>query len=303
MPNIFKTSFLEQLTKKYGKPKKLPGSLSLFEIGDGLARIYIRYSKVHGRNQAFYGLRQEDLKQLEGFNSIICFLWNTQTDPVFIPFSEFEEIFNSLTPASDGQFKAQIYQDEGTELYIANAGRFNIEGFYGWHNLDNLIDKNKIAVLPDFSHSQIQTLIGSIGVIKGYDIWVPQNDRNKLDWRLAEKFLCKSELPSRYEKIDNVVREVDVVWLQRGSSELRAMFEVEHSTPIYSGLLRFNDLHLIEPHLKPKFSIVSNDIRRSLFLRQINRPTFRMSGLSEVCNFLEYKDVYSWFNRTRGVAQ
>ncbi len=302
MPNLYKTSFLEQLTTRYGKPKKLPGSLSLFEIGDGLARIYIRYSKIHGRNQAFYGLRQEDLKQLEGFNSVICFLWNTQTDPVFIPFSEFEDIFNSLTPTSDGQFKAQIYQDEGTELYIANAGRFNIEGFYGWHNLDNLIDKNKIAVLPDFSHSQIQTLIGSIGIFKGYDIWIPQNDRNKLDWSLAEKFHCKSALPSRYEKIDDVVREVDVVWLQRGSSELRAMFEVEHSTPIYSGLLRFNDLHLIEPHLKPKFSIVSNDIRRSLFLRQINRPTFRMSGLSEVCNFLEYKDVYSWFNRAKGVA-
>jgi hypothetical protein len=49
MPNPVKTSFLEQLKSKYGKLKKLPGSLSLFEIGDGLARIYVRYSKVHGR--------------------------------------------------------------------------------------------------------------------------------------------------------------------------------------------------------------------------------------------------------------
>jgi len=197
----------------------------------------------------------------------------------------------------------QIYQDEGIELYIANAGRFNVEGFYGWHNLDSLIDKNKLSILPDFNHSQIQTIIGSIGIIKGYDIWIPQNDRNRLDWDLAEKFICRSELPSRYEKVDDVIREVDVVWLQRGASELRAMFEVEHSTPIYTGLLRFNDLHLIEPHLKLKFSIVSNDIRRSLFLRQINRPTFKMSGLCDICNFLEYKDVYSWFNRTRGVVK
>lgn len=300
MANPFKTTFLGQLTNRYGKPKQLPGSLSLFEIGDGLARIYIRYSKVHGRNQTFYGLRQEDLRQLEGFNSVICFLWNTQTEPVFIPFLDFEDVFNNLTPASDGQFKAQIYQDDGTtELYLANAGRFNIEGFYGWPNLDNLIDKSRINVLPDFSHSQIQTFIGSIGIIKGYDIWVPPIDRSKLDWNLTERFTYRTELPSRYEKIDDVVREVDVVWLQRGSSELKALFEVEHSTPIYSGLLRFNDLHLTEPHLKPKFSIVSNDVRRSLFLRQINRPTFRMSGLSDVCNFLEYKDVYSWFNRTR----
>jgi hypothetical protein len=302
MPNPFKKAFLGQLTNKYGKPKKLPGSLSLYEIGNGVARIYIRYSKVHSRNQSFYGLRKEDLKQLEGFNSVICFLWNTQTEPAFIPYTDFEEIFNSLTPASDGQYKAQIYHDDENELYIANAGRFNIEGFIGWRNLDDLIDKNKLVDLPEFSHSQIQTFIGSIGSLKGYDLWIPSNDRNKLDWDLADKFLCRNELPPRYEKIYDVIKGIDVVWLQRGSSELKAMFEVEHSTSIYSGLLRFNDLYLAEPNLKPKFSIVSNDIRRSLFLSQINRPTFRMSGLSDICNFLEYKDVYSWFKRMRGHA-
>ncbi len=302
MPNPFKTAFLEHLTNKYGKLKKLPGSLSLYEIGNGVARIYIRYSKVHSRNQSFYGLRKDDLKQLEGFNSVICFLWNTQTEPAFIPYPDFEEIFNSLTPASDGQYKAQIYHDGENELYIANAGRFNIEGFIGWHNLDDLIDKNKLEDLPQFSHSQIQTFIGSIGSLKGYDLWIPSNDRNKLDWDLADKFPCRTELPTRYEKIYDVIKEIDVVWLQRGSSELKAMFEVEHSTPIYSGLLRFNDLYLAEPNLRPKFSIVSNDVRRSLFLSQINRPTFRMSGLSDICNFLEYKDVYSWFKRMRGHA-
>jgi len=73
MPNPIKTSCLEKLAKKYGKPKQLSGSLSLFDISNGTARVYIRYSKIHGRNQAFYGLRQSDLKQLEGYNSVICF--------------------------------------------------------------------------------------------------------------------------------------------------------------------------------------------------------------------------------------
>lgn len=301
MANLTKTGFLDQLNSRYGKPKQLPGSLSLFEIGDGLARIYIRYSKIHPRNRTFFGLRQDDLKQLEGFNSVICFLWDTQAEPIFIPFSDFEDIFNTLTPASDGQFKAQIYPNDETELYIANAGRFNVEGFYGWNNLDGLIDKNKIVVLPDFNHSQIQTLIGSIGTLKGYDVWIPSLDRNRLDWNIAEKFECRSDLPSRYGKVDNIIREIDVIWMQRGSSELRAMFEVEYSTPIYSGLLRFNDLHLVEPNLKLKFSVISNDLRRALFLRQINRPTFKVSGLSEICNFMEYKDVFNWFNRTKGV--
>jgi hypothetical protein len=302
MANPFKVNFLEQLKSKFGKLKRLPGSQSLFEIGDGLARIYIRYSRVHRRNQTFYGLRQDDLKQLEGFNSVICFLWDTQAEPVFIPFIDFEEVFNSLTPASDGQHKVQIYPNDETELYIANAGRFSIEGFYGWHNLYNLIDKNKIEILPDLSHSQVQTLIGSIGIIKGYDIWVPLNDRTKLDWTLSEKYVFRSELPTRYEKVDDIIREVDVVWIQKGSIELKAIFEVEHSTPIYSGLLRFNDLHLSEPNLR-RFSIVSNDTRRSLFLRQISRPTFKVSGLSEICNFMEYRDVFSWFNRTKGTQR
>jgi hypothetical protein len=299
MPNQIKISFLEAIEKRYGKLKKLPNSLSLFEIGDGVCRIYIRYSKVHSRNQSFYGIRKEDLKQLDGFNSVICFIWDTQKDPLFIPYSEFEEIFSVLEPASDGQIKAQIYQEkDGMELYIANAGRFNVEGFVGWNNLDLLIDKNKIISFPDFSHSQIQTLIGSIGVHRGYDIWIPNIDRGKLDWKLAEKFVCKNDLPERYLSVKDVVREIDVLWLKKGSSDLSAMFEVEHSTPIYSGLLRFNDLHLVEPNLKPKFNIVSNDLRRALFLRQINRPTFKTSGLSELCNFLEYKDVFNWFNRT-----
>jgi len=299
MSNQVKNNFLINLVERYGKLKKLPNSLSLFEIGNGVCRIYIRYSKVHSRNQSFYGIRKEDLKQLDGFNSVICFLWDTQKEPLFIPYSEFEEVFAVLEPASDGQIKAQIYQeDDGIELYIANSGRFNVEGFVGWKNFDLLIDKSKIVSIPDFSHSQIQTLIGSIGIHRGYDIWIPNIDRNKLDWKLTQKFVSKNNLPERYLRISDIIKEVDVLWLKRSSSELSAMFEVEHSTSIYSGLLRFNDLHLTEPNLKPKFSIVSNDSRRSLFLRQINRPTFKISGLTELCSFLEYKDVFGWFSRT-----
>jgi hypothetical protein len=300
MANPIKKVFLDELSKRFGRPKQLPGSLSMFEIGDGLIRIYIRYSKVHPGKRSFYGLRREDLKQLEGFNSVICFLWDGQAEPVFVPFSDFEDLFSSLTPASDGQFKCQIYHDDGLELYIANAGRFSIEGFYGWGKIDGLIETNKITIMPDFSHSQIQTFIGAIGMIKGYDIWIPLNDRSKLDWTLTDKFPVRDKLPSRYSSINDVVREVDVLWLQRGASDMSAMFEIEHSTQVYSGLLRFNDLHLVEPNLKLKFSIVANGVRRVLFLRQINRPTFKVSGLADVCNFLEYRDVYSWFDRTKG---
>lgn len=298
MPNTVKIKFLVELKEKFGVIKKLPNSQSLYEIGDSLSRIYIRYSKIHSRNQAFYGIRKEDLKELDGFNSFICFLYENQLEPIFVPYDEFEDIFNSLTPSSDGQIKSSIFiQEDGMQLYIANSGRFNVEGYLGWSYFLNKINISKIASPPELTHSQIQTFIGSIGLIKGYEIWIPPIDRNRLDWTIARKFDCTKDLPVRYEKINQIIREVDILWLKRGSSEINALFEVEHSTPIYSGLLRFNDLHLIEPNLKSKYSIVSNDIRRSLFFRQINRPTFKASGLIDYCSFLDYKDVYSWYNR------
>ena len=98
-----------------------------------------------------------------------------------------------------------------------------------------------------------------------------------------------------------IVNEIDVIWLKKGTNQINSLFEVEHSTPIYSGLLRFNDFFLVTKEKKLKFNIVSNDERRSLFTKQINRPTFQVSGLGETCNFLEYKDVFGWFERTKSI--
>jgi len=298
MANETKRSFLKELNNRYGSLRKLERSQSLFEIGDSAVRVYIRYSKIHGGDRTFYGLREEDLKQLEGHPSILCFLWDNQTDPLLVPFSKYEDVFQSTTPAGDGQYKAQIFlQEDGTELYIAKAGRFNVESHFGWSELESLIDSAKLKIVPEFSHSQIQTLLGAIGAAKRYDIWIPPSDREKLDWSLVERFNYRELLPYGFEQIKNILREIDVIWIQRGSTELKALFEVEHSTPIYSGLLRLNDVHLVVPSLHPKFSVVANDDRRAIFVRQLNRPTFRMSGLSDLCTFLEYINVFGWYNR------
>lgn len=298
MANITKDNFLNDLKRRYGDIHKLSDSLSLYDLGKGAGRVYIRYSKVHKRGQTFYGLRQKDLQKLEGYSAVVCFLWEDQTEPLIVPYSDFEEVFHSVSPASDGQYKAQIFfQDAGTDLYIANAGRFNVEAYFGWDQLDSLITKSKLTDYPDLSHVQVQTILGSIGMTKGYDIWIPKNDRGKLDWNITKKFECNAEIPPEYQRIEDILAEIDVIWIERGAGRLRALFEVEHSTPIYSGLLRFNDVHLMSPSSKATYSIVSNDDRRALFVRQLSRPTFAISKLSENCNFLEYPNVFIWYKR------
>jgi len=294
MTTNFKKRFLAELVKRFGALKRIGDGKSLYEIADGTVRIYIRCSAVHPKGKTFYGLREVDLRNLHGHPSVICFLWENQETPLIVPFSDYEQVFQKVSPAGDGQFKAHVYlRLQGTELYIANAGRFNVEDYLGWSALENLVDSS-VEKTPELSHSQVQTLLGSIGAAKGFDIWVPTVDRCKLDWSCVSSFSCCDVLPYGFEAIPNVLQEIDVLWIQRGSGQISALFEVEHSTPIYSGLLRFNDVHLVAPNLKPQFSIVANDNRRELFATQLNRPTFKRSGLSDLCSFLEYINVFRW---------
>jgi len=176
-PGTARDLFLTELNKRFGAILKLPRTQSLYDLGGGKSRIYIRYSKLHPRAQTFFGLRRDDLRQLEGRRSFIAFLWNSQDEPLVVPFAEFEEVFAESQPASDGQYKVQIYpREDASIMYVAKAGRFNVEGYFGWLQLEDAMQG--FQAQPALSHSQIQTLLGAIGAAKDFDVWVPPNDRH-----------------------------------------------------------------------------------------------------------------------------
>lgn len=292
-----KHHFLSELRNRAGDLRSLPRSQSLFETRDGRVRLYLRYSKRHQGDRTFYGLRRQDLQQLEGHRSFICFIWDDQQEPLIVPFEKYEDIFQTVAPAPDGQYKSQVFlRPEGAELYVAGGGRFNVESHFGWNELQQAVE-NSEAEVPALSHSQVQTLLGAIGAAKGFHIWIPQNDRRALDWSLVSRFEMANMLPLVYESVCAIAEQVDVIWFNKGSGHVQALYEVEHSTTIYSGLLRFNDIHLVAPSLQSRFSIVAEGVRRGCFARQLNRPTFQASGLHELCSFLEYPEVYGWYMR------
>ena len=242
-------------------------------------------------------MRRDDLQELEGHTAFIVFLWDGQAEPLFVPYAAYEEVFRQLVPAADGQYKAQVYLDaDSLEFYIARGGRFNLEGMSGWDQLTQLAG-NTGALTPEMTHSQVQSLLSAIGHAKGYDVWVPQNNRGSLERALIGDLLCREELPSCFDVVSEILQEVDVLWLRKGSTQLCGLFEVEHSTPIYSALLRFNDVHLTASTPNQTFRIIADASRRASFVRQVSRPTFRASGLQQICTFLEYRNVYGWFTR------
>jgi hypothetical protein len=296
VPNEYKQSLIQQLGGRFGELRRLPGSNSLFTVGQEDARIYLRYSRVHERGTAFFGLRQVDLAQLDGHSSFICFFTDDGSPPLFVPHGDFERVVRQSPLAADGQYKAQVIAEGGTrELYLPRVGRFNIDGYGGIEALAQRMILRSEPV-PPLSHGQVQTLLGAIGHANGFGVYVPPNNVEALDWSLTPRFHLVERLPPELEARSTFTCEVDVIWLQQTGEGVSALFEVEYSTPVYSGLLRFNDL-LLTTTTAPRFFVVSNEGRRDLFSRQLQRPTFQRSGLSEIASFLDYSNVFSWHQR------
>ena len=297
MANTRKTDALQIIEQRFGKVSKLSTGTSLFSVGNDAARIYFRYSKVHSGGRGFFGLREIDLRQLESHNSYICFLMDDNSLPVFVPFADFEEVFRQAKPAADGQYKVQLSsRTDGLELYVAKQGRFNVEGYIGFEILDRSVRAADLRPKMNLSHSQVQTLLAGIGHLKGYQVFVPPADVAKLDWSLTKQFRLTQNIPAGFERVRSILSEIDVTWLTSQKNRVEALFEVEHTTTIYSGLLRLNDLLLTEPTIS-RLSIVANESRRSVFAHHLFRPTFRKSGLSEITSFLEYSNVFYWHHR------
>ena len=299
MANPFVKNIYNIIESDFGKLKKIGNGNSLFEISSNGALIYFRYSKttkVSNYTKAFYGLRNEDLKLLSGRKSFICFVTDIIDKFYLIPFPNYEYEFSLFPPSSDGQFKVSLFfKETATEFYIANVGKFNVDAFIGLNQLYAL-SSDKL-LLPNLSHSQVQSLLGAIGMKKGYDIWFPESDKLKIDNKILDLEKIKDKLPTFSIDIDNIISEIDVIWFD--NVKPISFFEVEHSTPIYSGLLRFNDVLLTISGVD-NFNIVADDEREGKFSREIRRPTFRQNKLIDKVTFLNYENIYNWyFNLTK----
>ena len=71
-------------------------------------------------------------------------------------------------------------------------------------------------------------------------------------------------------------------------------FEVEHTTAIYSGILRMADLLALQPNMDIQLHIVAPSMRRDRVFEQLRRPVFSLPErrpLWETCTFLSYESL------------
>lgn len=146
----------------------------------------------------------------------------------------------------------------------------------------------------DRTHSEIQAWLRDLGHALGYDIWIAANDRGRLFNGVPLGKNCLEHLPDSMSIApgSDAVRLIDVLWLDHGTPNVVAAFEVEHSTSIYSGIIRMLDLALSGSalHAAAGLFLVAPDSREADVRAQLKRPAFsRIADLD--ISYLPYGEL------------
>ncbi len=143
----------------------------------------------------------------------------------------------------------------------------------------------------DSTHTGIQGALRDLGKSLGFDVWVAANDRGRAYGAGSLGDGCLAELPVQAGTGGEAIRLIDVVWLESGRGRVAAAFEVEHSTSIYSGIVRMLDLALgSDSGAQSVLFLVAPDDRREQVAQQLRRPAFaRVSELG--IRYLPYSEL------------
>ncbi len=129
----------------------------------------------------------------------------------------------------------------------------------------------------DHTHTEIQGWLRDLGSALGFSVWVASNDRNRPYGRGRLGDGCLTDLPGWVSGSNarESIRLIDVLWLSGTGERVEAAFEVEHSTSIYSGIVRMLDLALGLPErVASQFFLVAPDDREEEVRAQLHRPAF-----------------------------
>lgn len=137
-------------------------------------------------------------------------------------------------------------------------------------------------------HLRMQWLLLKMGRQAGETVWAPKNDQQRITaeydfGEFPDTFAPGLDTQAKY------VENIDVVWKQE--FRIGAAFEIENSTSIYSGLLRFADLTMVAPNTVYPMFIVAPSDRRNRVREQLTRPSFRHLRIHEKVRYISYEKV------------
>jgi type II restriction enzyme len=151
----------------------------------------------------------------------------------------------------------------------------------------------RTAQESDRTHTEVQSWLRDLGFALGFDVWIAANDRTRSCGQGQLSDGCLEQLPPAIGDLAgaDAVRLIDVLWFHKGSHRIVAAFEVEHTTSIYSGIVRMLDLALSATGDAVRgLFLVAPDDREAEVRTQLARPLFQRVSDLEI-RYLAYGEL------------
>jgi hypothetical protein len=144
-----------------------------------------------------------------------------------------------------------------------------------------------------FNHSYYQGLLVEIGNFKGYQTFIPNQDKNKkfLTKTLGKVITLQKIYSFTFPEVMRRAQTVDTIWFNDRKFPF-AFFEVEHSTEFQNSLGKYFDLQ----DFNSKFYIVAHSSKTRYFEQIINRDIFK--EIKARVNFINYETVSDWHTKS-----
>lgn len=138
----------------------------------------------------------------------------------------------------------------------------------------------------EYSHYFFQGLVAEIGNLKGYQTFVPAQDKNKpyAKQKLGDVATLSKFYEFTYANVLRKAQTIDVAWFNIRKYP-SSFFEIEHSTDIYNSLLKFVELQ----DFRTNFYIVADSQRQAEFDEKISLSAF--SPIKSFVRFWDYELV------------
>jgi hypothetical protein len=170
------------------------------------------------------------------------------------------------------------------EIFKVRPGLWALKAYQKKLGLVENADKDKGQV--EQNHSYYQGILLSIGNLRGYKTFSPNQDKNKLFVNKPLKEIRGiQDIPKfSYDGIVQRCSTVDVIWFNNRLLP-NSLFEVEHSTDFQNSLIKFSDLQ----DFYTRMIIVTDDNRKREFLQKIQSSVF--TEISKRIDFLGYESL------------
>ncbi|MDL0109719.1 hypothetical protein NYG92_02910 [Campylobacter felis] len=137
-----------------------------------------------------------------------------------------------------------------------------------------------------FTHTYYQGIITELGALRGFQTFIPAQDKNKLFINKPLKDIATLDTicTFTYLELINKAKTIDSIWFNERKMP-HAFYEVEHSTDFKNSLNKFFELQ----DFRSKFYIVADKKRKAQFLSIMENSIYK--PIKDFVNFADYESI------------